>query len=63
MTPAARVALAVDMSEDARAVAAAGIRARHPHYGPREVHAALRRLLLGDVLHRQAWPDDPHVDP
>lgn len=63
MTPAARVALAVEMSEDVRAIAAAGIRARHPTYSSDEVQHALRRLLLGDDLFERAWPHAPLLPP
>jgi hypothetical protein len=63
MTPAERVALAVEMSEDTRAIAAAGIRARHPSYSTSDVRYALLRLLLGDELFRRAWPHAPLLPP
>lgn len=63
LTPAARVELAVQMSEDNRAVARAGIMARHPEYSPAEVSFALFRLLLGDDLFRRAWPRAPVLAP
>jgi hypothetical protein len=63
MTPAARIAAAVEMSEDVRAIAAAGIRARHPSYTPGDVRHALHRLILGDDLFRRAWPHAPILPP
>jgi hypothetical protein len=63
MTPAARVAAAAEMSEDTRAIAAAGIRARHPTYSGTEVRHALLRLVLGDDLFRRAWPHAPLLPP
>lgn len=63
MPPAQRVALAVEMSEEAAAVAAAGIRARHPDYDEAQVQSALRRLRLGDDLVIAAWPRQPLVAP
>jgi len=63
MTPAARVAAAAEMSEDTRAIAAAGIRARHPTYSGTDVRHALLRLLLGDELFRRAWPHAPLLPP
>ncbi len=63
MEPAARVELAVRMSEEARAVARAGILARHPGYSAGEVEDALRRLLLGDETFRRAWPSAPLLPP
>jgi hypothetical protein len=63
MTPGQRVALAVEMSEEAFTLAADGIRARHPDYGDDEVDAARRRLRVGDKDFRAAWPDQPLVAP
>jgi hypothetical protein len=63
MTPAARVGAAVEMSEDVRTIAAAGILARHPTYSGNEVRHALNRLLLGDDLFRRAWPHAPLLLP
>lgn len=63
MTPAARVEAAVEMSEVVRAIAAAGILARHPTYSGSEVRHALHRLLLGDDLFRRAWPHAPLLPP
>ncbi|MCA9544952.1 MAG: hypothetical protein KC613_11200 [Myxococcales bacterium] len=59
MGPERRVELAVRMSEDAREISRAGIRARHPDYSEAQVELALRRVLLGDALFRAVWPDAP----
>jgi len=61
--PSARVALAAQMSDDARSTTRGGIGARHPDYDAAEVEFALRRLLLGDDLFRAAWPDVPLLAP
>jgi len=63
MTPAQRVEIAAQMSEDVRAIAAAGIRARHPHDSADDVRHALFRLLYGDDLFRRAWPRAPLLAP
>jgi hypothetical protein len=63
LSPAARVELAVKMSEDARAIASAGIAARHPDYSTSDVKHALLRLLYGDDLFRRAWPNAPLLAP
>jgi hypothetical protein len=63
MSAAERCALAVQMSTTARAVAAAGIRARHPGYDEAQVRFALLRLLLGDELFRRVYPHAPLVAP
>lgn len=55
--------LALEMSEAARELTRAGIRARHPEYSDLEVEQALRRLILGDELYLKAWPEQPALDP
>ncbi|MCB9729783.1 MAG: hypothetical protein H6744_15090 [Deltaproteobacteria bacterium] len=59
----ARVELALRMSEDARAITRAGIRARHPEYDESEVRFAFFRLLHGDEIFRAAWPTAPLLPP
>jgi hypothetical protein len=54
MSPAARLALAAALSDDVRAVAAAGIRARRPGDSESHVAAALARIVLGRELARAA---------
>ena len=63
MSGPARVALAAQLSEDVRAIAMAGIRARHPRYSDREVLYALQRILLGDELFMRAMPLAPLLAP
>lgn len=63
MSPEQKLQLAIRMSEEVREVAADGIRARHPEYGPDEVRFALWRMLHGDDLFRRAWPAAPLLDP
>lgn len=50
LTPAERAAAALQMSEEVRALAAAGLRQRSPLADQAAVEAALRRLLLGREL-------------
>jgi hypothetical protein len=59
----ARARMAAEMSEDARRIALAGIRQRHPDYGDEQVRRALFRLLLGDDVVREMWPGEPLVTP
>lgn len=63
MDPAQRCAIAAQMSVDARAIALAGIRRRHPDYDDGQARLALFRVLLGDDLFRRAWPAAPLLDP
>jgi len=61
--PDGRVALAFQMSEEARQISAGGIRDRHPEYSDDEIRWALFRLIHGDVLFRRAWPYAPVLEP
>ncbi len=62
MTPQRRVEVAVEMTEEAMAIAAAGIRDRHPDYNESLVAWAVKRLRLGDDdLFRAVWPHAPLV--
>ena len=63
MTPAQRVEEGVRLSQLARQVMRAGIRARHPEYTPEQVEEALARLLWGDDLYRKAKPGRELLDP
>jgi hypothetical protein len=51
------------MSLDARAIALAAIRRRHPAYDDASARWALFRLLVGDALFQKAWPHAPLVAP
>lgn len=50
LTPEQRLAAAAAWSDDVRALAEAGIRSRHPEFGPDEVRAAMADILLGPAL-------------
>jgi hypothetical protein len=50
LTPSERALVALQMSEEVRALAAGGLRQRSPQAGQAEIDAALRRLLLGREL-------------
>jgi hypothetical protein len=63
LSGAERVAITYRLNESVRALAVAGIRARHPSYDQDHVHRALVRLLFGDSFAREIWPDEPLVDP
>jgi hypothetical protein len=60
---ARRLEIAAEMSDDVRAIALAGIEARHPDYDDATARWALFRLLLGDALFAKVWPAAPRVDP
>jgi hypothetical protein len=50
MTPAERLAIAAEMSNEIRVLAEAGIRDRHPTYTEAQVAGALSEILLGREL-------------
>lgn len=58
-----RLQRAMTMCDEARQVAQAGIRARHPDYNEEAVKWALYRLVLGDTLFRAAYPGRPLLAP
>lgn len=58
-----RVALAIRMSESARALARDGVRARHPEYDEEQVRFAWLRMTLGDALFAAAYPRAPMLVP
>jgi hypothetical protein len=60
---AERVAILFRLSGLVRETAMAGIRRRHPSYDEAQVSRALRRLILGDEMMRQVFPDQDLVDP
>jgi hypothetical protein len=51
------------MSDEARRITAAGIRAHHPEYTDAHVEDALRLMILGPRLFHMAWPDKPLLSP
>ena len=58
-----RTALAFRLTRLAREASRAGIRARHPDYGPDEVRRAFFRMLHGDSITRSVWPDRKLLEP
>ncbi len=56
MAPEQRLRLAFQMTESARALAVAGVRARHPDYTEREAQLAVIRLTLGGELFARVYP-------
>jgi hypothetical protein len=54
--PAGRVALAIEMSDETRAIALAGLRRREPDLDDRAARMRLLRALFGAALTDAAWP-------
>ncbi len=58
-----RVALGLLMADEGRALALAGVAARHPEYSPQEREDAVRALYLGREVFEQVWPGRIVPDP
>jgi hypothetical protein len=56
MTPERRLAIAAEMSDEARAIAEAGIRRRNPGYSDDQVRKALVRILVEPPEAERASP-------
>lgn len=63
MSDSRRLELALQMSDEARRITAAGIRDLHPEYTDAEVEDVVRLLVLGPKLFHEAWPDKPLPKP
>jgi hypothetical protein len=63
MSASDRARIGHQMSLDARAIALAAIRRRHPEHDEVSARWALFRLLVGDELFQKAWPTAPLVAP
>jgi Rv0078B-related antitoxin len=55
MTPARRLELALEMSDDIRSLTREGIARRHPEFSHEQISRALITLLLGKALARSIW--------
>jgi hypothetical protein len=58
MLPEQRLRLAFQMTASTRALAAAGVRARHPEYTERQVQLAVIRLALEEEWFRRVYPGE-----
>jgi hypothetical protein len=63
MPPGQRSGMAVEITNEVRKMAVAGVRRRHPDYDDRKVSQALLRLYYGDEVALRVWPGDPLVEP
>ena len=56
MSPRKRLHMALQLSDSLRAIAAAGVKSRHPEFSAEQVKLAVIRMSLGDELFRKAYP-------
>jgi hypothetical protein len=53
--PAGRAAMTFELGDNLRSLVRAGVRYRHPRWDDRTVEREVIRLMIGDVLFRQAY--------
>ncbi len=63
MGAAARLRMALELTEMSRHLLEDGIRRRHPEYTSDELRLAFLRLWLGPELFREAYPGQPDLAP
>jgi hypothetical protein len=56
MSPRKRLRMVLQLSDSLRAIAAAGVRSRHPEFSAEQVKLAVIRMSLGDELFRKVYP-------
>jgi hypothetical protein len=61
LSPADRLAVMFELSDNMRSLVAAGVRHRHPDWDDRTVEREVVRLMIGDALFRQACGKGPAV--
>ena len=63
MGPAARLRVALELTEMSRRLLMDGIRKRHPQYDDEQVRLAATRVWLGPENYRRAYPDRDELEP
>jgi len=58
LTPEVRVKMAFEMSDYLRSIVEAGVRLRHPDYDKDEIKKEVLRLMVGNRLFKQIYPDN-----
>jgi len=52
-----RVKMAFELSDNLRSIVEAGVRFRHGDYNEQEIKQQVIRLMLGETLFKQVYPD------
>jgi hypothetical protein len=55
--PDARLEMAFEMSDNLRSIVESGVRFRHPDYDEQEIQKEVLRLMIGESLFKQVYPD------
>ncbi len=57
MGPEARLKMAFELSDNLRSIVEAGVRGRNPSYNEQQIKQEVLRLMIGDSLFKQIYPD------
>ena len=52
-----RLKLAFELSDNLRSIVEAGVRLRHPEYDEQQINRQVIRLMIGEALFKQVYPD------
>ncbi|NQT04348.1 MAG: hypothetical protein HQ580_20145 [Planctomycetes bacterium] len=55
--PEVRLKMAFGLSDNLRSIVEAGVRGRNPSYDEQKTKQEVLRLMIGDVLFKQIYPD------
>ncbi len=55
--PEVRLKMAFEMSDNLRRIVEAGVRGRHPNYDEQKIKQEVLRLMIGETLFRQIYPE------
>lgn len=55
--PQARLKIAFELSDNIRSIVEAGVRGRNPSYNEQQIKQEVLRLMIGDALFKQIYPD------
>jgi len=55
--PEARLKMAFELSDNLRSIVEAGVRERNPNYDEQKIRQEVLRLMIGDALFKQIYPD------
>ena len=52
-----RLKMAFELSDNLRSIVEAGVRLRHPQYDEQQINRQVIRLMIGEALFKQIYPD------
>jgi len=55
--PEVRLKMAFELSDNLRGIVEAGVRGRNPGYDERKIRQEVLRLMIGEALFKQIYPD------